>query len=107
MFQKRIGELFSGMPNVCEIADDFVTAGFDERGKDWDETLEKVLWVCRQTILKLNKDKCLFRCMSIFFGKIISQPAADPSKIQALTDMPQLKMKKELQSFLGILKLSK
>ena len=34
------------MPNVFSIADDILIAGFDGQGKDHDETLEKVLWVC-------------------------------------------------------------
>ena len=39
--------------------------------KDHNEMLEKVLWVCRQASLKLNKDECL--CMSILlFGEIKS-----------------------------------
>ena len=61
------------MPNVFGIANKNLIAGFDEQGKDNNETLEKVLQVCRQTNSKLNKDKCLFRCTSIpFFGKVIS-----------------------------------
>ena len=44
--------------------------------------------------------------MSIpFFGEVIPQQGVspDPSKIQVLTDMPPPKMKKELQSILGML----
>ena len=55
MFQKKIYELFSGMPDVFGIADDILIAGFDKCGKDHDEML-KVLWVCRQANLNLNKD---------------------------------------------------
>ena len=43
--------------------------------------------------------------MSIpLFGEIISwqSVSSDPRKVLALTDMPPLKMKEELQSFLGI-----
>ena len=56
------------MSNVFGIADDILTSGFDEQGKDHNETLEKVLWVCRQVNLKFNKNKCLFRCTSIPFS---------------------------------------
>ena len=34
MFQKKIDELFSGMPNVFTIADDIIIVGFDELGRD-------------------------------------------------------------------------
>ena len=42
MFQKKIDELFSGMPNVFSIADDILIAGLNGQGKDHDKTLEKV-----------------------------------------------------------------
>ena len=73
MFQKKIHELFSGKPNVFSIADDILIAGFNEQSKDHDEILENVLKVCSQANLKLNKDKCLFRCTNIpFLYEIIS-----------------------------------
>ena len=56
MFQEKIDEIFSGMPNVFSIADFILIADFNEPDKDHDETLDKVLWVCRQANLKLNKD---------------------------------------------------
>ena len=58
MFQKKIDELFSGMPNVFGIADDILIAGFNELGRDHDAILDKVLSICRQETLKLNEDKC-------------------------------------------------
>ena len=30
MFQRKIGELFSGMPNIFGIIDNILIAGFDE-----------------------------------------------------------------------------
>ena len=61
------------MPNVFNIAGNILIAGLDEHGKDQDETLEKIIQVCIQVTLKLNKDKSLFRHTSIpFFGKVIS-----------------------------------
>ena len=46
MFQKETDEIFSSMPNVFGSADDILIAGFNEQGKDHDETLDKVLWRC-------------------------------------------------------------
>ena len=34
MFKKKIDKIFSGMQNVFGIADDSLTAGFDEQSKD-------------------------------------------------------------------------
>ena len=106
MFQKKIDELFSGMPNGFDIADNMLIAGFDKHGRDHDEILEKVLLIFTQSYLKLNKDKCLYRCVRIsFFSEIISWQyvSPEPSKIHAIIDMPPLRMKKEPQSFLGTL----
>ena len=105
MFQK-IGELFSGMSNVYGIADDILIEGFNEQGNDHDETLEKVLQICRQVNLLLNTDKCLFRCPSIpFFCEIISQQgvSTDSRKVKVLMHMQPPKIKKGLQLFLGII----
>ena len=106
MFQKKVYELFSGMPSVFSIADDILIVHFNEQGKDHDSTLYKVHMLHRQADVKLNEDKCLFRCTNIpFFGEIISHQGVSPNarKVQALTDMTSLKSRKELQSFLGIL----
>ena len=60
------------MTNAFGIADNILIVGFDKHGRDHDEMLEKVLWMCRQLILNLSKDKCIFRCSSIpFFGDTI------------------------------------
>ena len=75
-FQKKIDELVSHMPIVFSIADDILIVDFDEKSKDHDATLDKVLMGCRWGNLRLKKDKCLLRCTSFpFFGEI------SPSKV--------------------------
>ena len=110
VFQKKINELSSGMPNAFDTADDIAIIVFDEQGKNHDKTLEKVLQVCIQGNLKLTKDKCLFRCTSNpFFGKVISQQGVspDPRKVQVLTDIPTLNSTKEHAVIPGYIKLPK
>ena len=61
---------------------------------------------CQDVNLKLNKDKCHFRCTSIpFFGEVVSREGIHPDlqKIRALTKMQAPKNKRELQAFLGII----
>ena len=56
--------------------------------------------------LKLNRDKCHFRCTSfLYFGKEISWlgVSPDPQKLKILTWMPPPKTKKEFQVFLAII----
>ena len=93
------------MPNVFGIADDILVIGYDKDITDHDKAVYSVLKWCQDINLKLNKDKCHFRCTSIpFFGEVVSREGIkpDPQKIRALTKMPVPKNKRELQSFLGI-----
>ena len=106
MFQCKIGcRIFNGMPNVFGIAD-ILVIGYDQDGADHDKAVYSMLRQCQDADLKLNKDKCHFRCTSIpFFGKVVSRQGIQPDlqKIRALTEMPVLKNKKELQAFLCII----
>ena len=103
MFQHKIDEIFSDMQNVFGIMDDILVIGYNENGADHDAAVHKVLQWCEEVNLKLNKEKCHFRCMSIpFYEEVISWDGVqlDPQKIKALTDMLIPNNKKELQAFL-------
>ena len=104
IFQRKIDKIFKELPNVFSIANDILVVGYGADDKDHEETLQRVLQICTQVNLKLNKDKCHFRCTSVpFFGEIILQHGVkpDPRKLKALMEMPPPKNKKELQLFLG------
>ena len=58
MFQRKIDKIFKGMPNVFGIIDDILVVGYEDNGRDYDDTVQKVLPGCRNVNLKLNKDKC-------------------------------------------------
>ena len=93
-FRKKTDELFHGLPNVFGIADDICIVGFDKVGRNHDATLDKVLRICRQVNLKLNRDKFLFWWTDIpFSGEVISWSGGSPDsrKVQALMTMPPLK----------------
>ena len=104
-FQCKIDEIFNDMPSVFSITDDILVIGYDEDRTDHNEAVYNVLRHCKVN-LKLNKDKCHFRCTSTpFIGKVVSRKGVQPDqqKIKALTDMPAPKNKRELQAFLGII----
>ena len=61
MFLNKIDELFNSVPNVSDITDEILIAGFDKQDKDNNQTLKKVLWIFKQANLKVKKDKCLFK----------------------------------------------
>ena len=74
MLQDKIDEIFKDLPNVFGIADNILVVGYDSDGKDHGGPLWWVLQICRNEILKLNKDKCHFRCTSVpFFEEVISR----------------------------------
>ena len=94
------------MPNVFGIADDIMVRGYNKDGADHDKAVDKVLKWCQDVNLKLNKEKCHFRCTSMpFFKEVVSRQGVqpDPQKVKALMEMPAPKIKKELQAFLGVI----
>ena len=81
---------FINVPNVFVIADDILVVGFDIYGKDHDDTLQKILQICRQVNLILNKGKYLFRCSSVsFFTEVISSQGMrfDPQNLKVMMEM--------------------
>ena len=99
--------MFKNLPNVFGIDDDILVVGYDKGGKGHDDTLQRVLQVSRQVNLKLNKDKCHFKCTQVLFlGKTISRNAVKPNaqKHKAMIEIPPpQKNKKELQAFFRII----
>ena len=94
------------MPNAFAIADDILVIGYNKDGTYHDEAVYKVLKWCQDVNLKLNKEKCCFRCTSIpFFGEVVSRQGIQPDlqKVRALTEMLVSQNQKELQAFLGII----
>ena len=67
MFKHRIGEIFKDLPYVFGIMDDILVVGYDDDRKDHEKPLWQVLEICRNVNLKVNKDKCYFRCTSVPF----------------------------------------
>ena len=67
MFQRKIDKIFKDLLNVFDITDDILAVGYDVDGKDHDDTVERVLQICRLAYLKLNKDKSHFRGTSSHF----------------------------------------
>ena len=79
MFQQKNDEIFNDMPNVFGIVDAILVAGYDTDGKDHNGMVQRVLQRCREVNIKLNKEKCHFRCTSVpFFGEVILRNGVQP-----------------------------
>ena len=80
MSQHKIDEIFKDLHNVFGIADNILVVGYNNDGKDCDETLCQVLQISRNVNSKLNKDKFHFRCTSVlFFVEVISRLGVQPN----------------------------
>ena len=102
----KLMEIFNDIPKVFGIADDILVIGYNKDGTDHDRAVYKVLKCCQDVNLKLNKDKCHFRCTSIpFFGGgcIKGWHAARSADDQCSDRNAGPKSKKEPQAFLGII----
>ena len=58
MFQRKTDKIFKELPNAL-IANGILVVGYEANGKDHDETSQRVLQICRQANLKLNKTNVL------------------------------------------------
>ena len=61
------GEIFKDIPTICGFADDICIVRYEGSSHDQRTTLRQVMEMCRRENLKLNKDKCHFRCMRFPF----------------------------------------
>ena len=79
MFQRKIDDEYLKTYQTFGIADDMLVVGYDSDGKDHDVTLLKVLQICWQVNLKLNKYKCHFSWTPVpLFGEVISSYGVKP-----------------------------
>ncbi len=91
VFQRSMEQLFSGYPCAI-IVDDIIVGGHDVA--EHDANLRRVLNRARGVKLKLNPAKCRFRLDQVsYVGHIFTSEGlkADPSKIKAISEMPDPK----------------
>ena len=100
---KRISEILDGLEGVAHIQDDIIVWGTDQ--ENHDNNLSKVLERIKASGLKLNKKKCEFGIPEIkYVGHIFSDKGLciDPSKVEAIGNMPVPKTVAEVHRFLGM-----
>ena len=84
MFQRKINEIFKGLPNVFCIADDILIVGYDHNGRDHDRTLKQVVQFCCQENLKFNSINAISGAPRFFWEMISREVQPDPKKPQTL-----------------------
>ena len=97
---------FENLTNTHIIAEDALIVGSDLGPvNDHDRCLLQVLNRCREVSLKLNAAKCIFKVKQVVFcGHLVHSSGLSPcpQKVQAISNMPVLSNKMELQSYIGM-----
>lgn len=109
IFQARLEAALSGLNGVACIADDVIILGAGENeseaAADHDRNLLALLQRCRETGIKLNKQKLkLHRKSMIYCGHLLTNNGVkpDPNKVEAITQMPPPTDKKGVMRLLGM-----
>ena len=109
VFQCQIQKLIEGLCGFEVVASDFVAIGFgdtfEEAVQDHDRSPAGLLQRCEQQQVRLNTDKIKFRMHKVLFiGQIATKDnlSVDPQKVQAVLEMPPLKVVSALQRLLGL-----
>ena len=103
IFQRKLDEVYKGIPNVVGIADDIVVCGNTEQ--EHDRAFIEMLKTTRAHNGCLNSKKQQFKQSKVdFFGHTLTdqgiQPAED--KLEAIRNMKTSSNVKELQTILGM-----
>ena len=99
---------FENLTNAHIIADNVLIVGTDPGPSDdchHDRCHIQVLNCCQEVGLKLSAAKCIFKAKQVvFYDHLIHTKglSPDPRKVEAITNMPILSNKIELQSFIGM-----
>ena len=103
-FQRFMNDIFSDLldVNVLTYLDDILV--YSDSELEHAAHIREVLRRLRQNNLFANAEKCVFNSDTVEYLGYILSPAGltmDPSKIKAITDWPEPRKVKDIQSFLG------
>lgn len=103
IFQREMSKVLEGVEGVVVLMDDILCYGQDMQSHD--RALQTALQRIRESGLKLNKDKCIFRQSSVvYFGHSVSEKGIqpDPHRIKAIRELKPPTNVTELRRFLGM-----
>ena len=102
VFQQKIDETLKELPNLFGIADDILVIGYKADRKDHDETLQRVLQVCRPSDFEIKQRQVSFQVYinPILWGShIVAWSKTRPTEAQGTYGNATPQNKKELPSF--------
>ena len=104
IFQYQMTKILKGIPNVEVFQDDILVHG--KTNAEHDIALKAVIQRLKSAGVKLNKSKCIFGVQQlVFVGHLVSANgiAADPSKVEAIAELPEPKNLADLRRINGII----
>ena len=104
VFQKRMTQVFKGLPGITVMFDDVLVHGKDLA--EHDERVAQALKRTREVGLNLNRKKCKFQLPEVrYIGHVINANgiSPDPQKIEDIQNMPRPTDKTGIQRILGTL----
>ena len=104
IFQRKLDEVYKGIPNVTGIADDIIIAGSTQQ--EHDEAFMTMLEAARKNSVGLNSTKLQLKQKSVsFFGHTITAEGIQPSddKLEAIRNIQTPTNAKDLLTILGMI----
>ena len=103
VFQREVAQIIEGLEGTRNNQDDIII--WATTIQEMYERLERLFERLRKSGLKLNREKCQFFLTELLYiGHLLTADGIkpDPSKVEAITKMPNPKSKQDLQRFLGM-----
>ena len=107
-FQRRLHEITAGLTGVEVIADDILIYGTgdteEQASANHDQNMINLLERAKENNLKFNPKKLKLRQKSIaYMGHLLTTEGLkpDPSKVEAIQNMPELTNVNDVQRFIG------
>ena len=103
VFIQKMDETFGNLPGVICLVDDILIYGKDLQ--EHDANLRRVLDRMRESGVRLNPQKCQIGVEEVkYYGSIITKygEKPDPSKLEAIINMPSPTSKADVQTVLGM-----
>ena len=100
------GDVFSKLKQVIIIADDIMFVWYKPDHHDHDQTFTILLKTAQKCNVKSNFDKLQYKQNEVdFFGDIYTTSGHKParSKVSAIKCIPSPTIKKQVQSFIGMI----
>ena len=107
VFQRKLDECFGHIKNLTIIANDIMVIGKNRNHKDHDLALTLLLKMAKECNVKVNYQKLQYKSTEVnFYGETYTTDGCKPAqnKVTAIVQMPSPRSKKEVQSFISMIK---